>query len=136
MYVRIAPQSDSEEVAAAKSDYADAKKKIDEKHPDSISIKAGHITRRAIEVTDGLGTLKKEGQENVLCYYFAIRYVDDYSDYSGGSIVCKDGNSIDIADERRKFDYSHSHILKGNCLFHRLRIDSVLVPNKKHFLLF
>lgn len=111
MYVRIAPQNDYDE---AKSDYEEVKKKIDGNHPDTISFKPGHVLRRAIKIpAEGFGTLKKEGRDDVLCYYFVVQYSDDYSDYEGGIIECFDGYSIELAEEKGKqSDYNHT--LKGN----------------------
>lgn len=114
MYVRIAPKSDLDEVNDAQLEYEDTKKKIEEKHPATVSRKTNQIDRRVIGITDfGFGSLTKKGEETVACYYFVVEYCDGYSDYGGGIIFCQDGKSsiIELHDGREK---EYTHTFKGN----------------------
>lgn len=94
------------------------RKKNAERHPDTISNKTGQPPRRAVEISvEGPGVLKKESKVDVPCYYFVLQYADDYSDYSGGCIVCQNGTSIELEDDKLKTSNDHSHILKGDYFF-------------------
>lgn len=91
MYVRIAPLNDTAEAGAAKADCAETKQKIKNKHPDTISSKQGHNDRKAFSVPDdGDGVLKKDGKDDVPCYYCVIQYTDSHVDPTqkrGGKVL-------------------------------------------------
>lgn len=119
MYVRIAPTSDSVELSKAKKDYKETNKKINENHPDTWVSKPGKQFRRAIGIPEeGNGLLTKEGQEPIPCYYFVTEYTDDYSDYGGATIYCRDNQTIELKTisygERKNRGVNNK--LDGKCL--------------------
>lgn len=76
MIVRIAAQTDTNEVSDVKIDCEDIKKKIAENHPEIVSYKEGQLARRVVAIpAEGPGVLKKKARSTypAITLYFSTQ---------------------------------------------------------------